>query len=331
MVKEIFQGSGSENAEADLVAEYLVRANLCGVDSHGVIRVPDYVQMVEAGTLKPNVQPKVVSERGATARLDAGFGYGQVSGKFAMELAIRKAKEYGTGTVVVFNGNHVGRVADYPALAASEDMIGVMMVKAYGELVAPWGGRKGLLATSPISFAIPTGTHGQIVGDFATSASAEGKVRVRQARGEKVPTGWLLDSQGKPTVEPDDLYNGGSLLTFGQWKGYALNLLMEATGGALSGAGVLDAFTGLNGVFAQAVDISFFSEVGEFKSRMDTMVEKILRSPPADGVKEVLIPGDPEAREMEKRKVNGIPVEERTWARLVDVARKYGVDVPRVG
>jgi uncharacterized oxidoreductase len=331
MVRDIFRASGSKEAEAELVAEYLVRANLCGVDSHGVIRVPDYIQAVEAGTLRPNVEPKVVSDRRATARLDAGFGYGQVSGRVAMELAVEKAKEYGTGTVVVFNGNHVGRVADYPVLAARQDMVGIMMVKAYGELVAPWGGRKGLLATSPISFAIPTGKHGPIVGDFATSASAEGKVRVRQARGEKVPPGWLLDSQGRPTVNPDDLYNGGSLLTFGQWKGYALNLLMEATGGALSGAGVLDAFTGLNGVLAQAIDISFFSEVVEFKSRMDTMVEKILRSPPADGVKEVLIPGDPEAREMEKRKAGGIPVEDKTWGRLVEVARKYGVEVPRLG
>ena len=158
LVKGIFTAAKSNDAEAGLVSEYLVRANLCGVDSHGVIRVPDYMQAVEEGSLKPNVTPKVVRDRGAVARIDAGFGYGQVSAKAGMELAIKKAREYGTGTVAIFNCNHAGRIADYPLLAAQNDMIGIMMVKAYGDLVAPWGGKGKLLATSPLSFAVPAKT-----------------------------------------------------------------------------------------------------------------------------------------------------------------------------
>jgi LDH2 family malate/lactate/ureidoglycolate dehydrogenase len=329
-VKEIFKATKSNDEEASLVAEYLVRANLCGVDSHGIIRIPDYIQAVEEGRMKPSVVPKVVRDRGAIATIDAGLGYGQVGSKFAMELAIKKAREYGTGTVAVYNCHHAGRIAEYPLIAAQNDMIGMLMVKAFGSIVAPWGGKGRVLSTSPMSFAIPAKTEPPIVADFATSMSAEGKVRVKHARGEKIPFGWILNSEGKPSDNPADLYNGGALLTFGESKGYSLNLLMEAAGAALSGAGILDSFTGSNGVLAQAINIDFFSDVGQFKERIDTMIKTIRSSPPADGVKEILLPGDPEAREMKKRLANGIPVEEKTWERVVAVAKKYNVPVPPV-
>ncbi len=328
--KNIFKAKGSNDEEAGLVANYLVRANLSGVDSHGVIRIPDYIQAVEEGRMRPNVVPKVIRDRGAMATLDAGLGYGQVGAKAGMELAIKKAKEYGTGTVAVFNCNHAGRIAEYPLLAAEEKMIGILMVKAFGAIVAPWGGKGRVLSTSPMSFAIPAKTEPPILADFATSMSAEGKIRVKHARGEKIPLGWILNSDGKPSTDPADLYNGGALLTFGESKGYALNLLMEAAGAALSGAGILNSFTGSNGVLAQAINIDFFSDVEEFKTNIDTMIKTIRSSPPADGVKEILLPGDPEARETKKRLTNGIPVEDKTWARVVEVARKYRVEVPAV-
>ena len=329
-VKEIFVASGSSGGEAELVADFLVRANLSGVDSHGIIRIPDYVKMVEEGKMRPNVVPRVVRDRGAMATVDAGFGYGQVAAKMAMELAIKKAREYGVGTVAAYNCNHAGRIAEYPILAAESGMIGILMVKAYGPIVAPWGGKSRILSTSPMSFAIPARTEPPIVADFATSISAEGKIRVKNARGEKIPFGWVLNSDGKPTDNPADLYNGGALLTFGESKGYALNLLMEAVGGALSGAGILDVFSGSNGVFAQAINIEFFSDLEEFKSRVDTMIKTIRASPPAEGVREVLIPGDPETRETEKRKAAGINVEDKTWDRVAEVARKYHVAIPQV-
>jgi len=328
MTRDLFVATGSAAAEAELVSEYLVRSNLCGVDSHGVIRLMEYVDQIEKGTLHPNVQPKVVSDRGATARLDARFGYGQVSTKVAMELAVSKARQLGTGTVTVTNGNHAGRMAEYPLIAAREDMIGITMVKAYGSIVAPWGARQRLLSTSPLSFAIPAKRNPPVVGDFATSASAEGKVRVRYARGEKIPLGWVLDADGRPSENPGDLYSGGALLTFGQHKGYALNLLMEAAGGALSGAGVLTEFSGLNGVLVQAIDIASFSDVDEFKGRIDYLVERARASSPSEGVDEVLIPGDPEARESALRTRDGIPIEEKTWNAIVRVAAKYGVRTP---
>lgn len=328
-VKDIFIASGSKPEEAELVAEYLVKANLAGVDSHGIIRIPDYVLMVEEGKMHPNVVPKIVRDRGAMATVDAGLGYGQVAAKMAMELAMRKAREFGIGSVSVFNCNHAGRIAEYPILAAENGMIGLLMVKAFGPIVAPWGGKARILSTSPMSFAIPAKTEPPIVADFATSMSAEGKIRVKNARGEKIPFGWVLNSEGKATDNPADLYNGGALLTFGESKGYALNLLMESVGAALSGAGILDVFAGSNGVFALAINIEFFSDVDEFKSNVDKMIKTIRVSPPADGVKEVLIPGDPEMRETRKRMADGINVEDKTWDRVVAVAAKYRVPVPQ--
>jgi hydroxycarboxylate dehydrogenase B len=326
--KEIFKANKSSEAEASLVAEYLVRANLCGVDSHGIIRIPEYIKRIEEGKMFPNAVPKVVRDRAAIATMDAGLGYGQVGAKAGMELAIEKAREYGVGTVAVYNCNHAGRIAEYPLLAAQNDMVGLITVKAFGPIVAPWGGKGRLLSTSPMSFAIPTKTEPPIVADMATSMSAEGKIRVKYARGEKIPQGWILDSNGRASTDPADLYSGGAILPFGESKGYALNLLMEATGGALSGAGVLDNFTGLNGLMAVAIDIDSFSDVPEFKEKMDTMIKAIRSSPTAEGVKEILIPGDPEYREMKRRQQNGIPVEEKTWEGVLEVARRYGVPVP---
>lgn len=329
-VKQIFVAAKSNEQEAGLISEYLVRANLCGVDSHGIIRVMDYVQAVEEGRMKPNVVPRVVRDKGAIATVDAGMGYGQVAGKMAMELAISKAKQYGTGTVAVYNCHHVGRLAEYPLLAAQNDMIGILMVKALGAVVAPFGGRVGVLSTSPMSFAIPAKNEPPIVADFATSMVAEGKVRVKAARGDKIPLGWILNKEGMPSDNPQDLYNGGALLAFGESKGYALNLLMEAAGAALSGAGILSDFKGSNGVLAQAIDIGSFSDVDQFKTRVDSMIKEIRNSPTAHGVKEILLPGDPEAREMKRREASGIPVEDKTWERVVAVAKKYGVPVPTV-
>jgi LDH2 family malate/lactate/ureidoglycolate dehydrogenase len=329
LAKAIFVAAKSSETEADLVAENLVRANLCGVDSHGVIRIPDYIEMVDAGKLRPNSIPRIVSERKATASVNADFGYGQVSAKMAMELAISKAKDYGTGTVCVFNCNHVGRLADYTILAVENDMIGLFVVKSLGSVVAPWGGKGRVLSTSPISFAIPAESEPPIVLDFATSISAEGKVRIKHARREKIPLGWVTDAYGRPTEDPGDLYCGGALATFGTYKGYGLNLVAEALGGAMAGGGVLDDFDGTNGIFAQAINIDAFADVQKFKSRIDKLIRAARATPPAEGFEEVLIPGDPELREMERRIRKGIGIESGTWDRLVQVANKYGVSVPK--
>ncbi len=324
----IFVAAKTQDGIADLVSELLVRANLSGVDSHGVIRIPEYLRRVESGNVNPNAKPTIVRETKATATINANFGFGQVGAMKAMEVAISKAKRYGIGSVTVRNCNHTGRIAEYSALAAEEDMVGIFLVKGFPSIVAPWGGRARVLGTSPLSFAIPAGEEKPIIADFATSTSSEGKIRVKMARGEKVPAGWILDSEGRPSTDASALYRGGMILPFGEFKGYALNLLVEALSGALSGGGISDDFIGQNGIFAQAINIEFFVPVKEFKANMDKLIRRIRNTPPAEGFKQVLLPGEPEFMEMEMRLKKGIPIEEKTWTDITEVGQRYGIRNP---
>ncbi len=327
--QQIFIAAKSDPEEAEIVSDHLVRSNLCGVDSHGVIRIPEYLTMIENGKIKPNVKPSLVRETKATATIDARFGFGQVAGKLAMEMAIKKAEDYGIGAVTVQHCNHTGRIGEYPPMACERNMVGLFMAKAYPCIVPPWGGSSRVLSTSPLSFAIPAGQEKSIVGDFATSVSSEGKIRVKLNRGEKLPGGWILDVHGRATKDPAELYRGGTILPFGQHKGYALNLLVEALGGALTGGGVADEFSGANGVFAQAVNVSFFVPINEFKANIDKLIRKMKKSFPAEGFSQILLPGEPEFLETEERLKNGIMIDEKTWEQILGGAGRYGVSPPR--
>lgn len=327
----ILRAVGASEEEAKIVADHLVLSNLYGVDSHGVIRIPEYVKQVELGHLKTKTVPKLVKETKATGVFDAQFGFGQVSAKMAMDLAVRKAAEYGIGAATVFNCGHTGRIGSYPVIAAAKGMIGIFGVKAESGWVAPYGGTTPYLGTTPFSFAVPTGNPEEpMLGDFATSISSEGKIRVLKSKGLRTPPGWILDKNGRLSDNPDDLYAGGSIVPFGLHKGYAINLLVEALGGALSGAGVADEFVGSNAVFAQAINIEFFTPLDEFKSRIGSLVNKMRTTPPQEGFTSVMIPGDPERHEMKKRLRDGIPVNDKVWGDIVAAAEKYHVRVPAV-
>jgi hydroxycarboxylate dehydrogenase B len=324
---KMLKAVGSSDEEARIVAEHLVQANLYGVDSHGVIRIPEYIDEIEHDRMKVMTSPKLIKETKATATIDAQFGYGQVAAKMSMNLAIKKAQDYGIGAVTVFNCGHTGRIGAYPVLAAEKNMIGIFLVKGGGGAVSPYGGTSNYLGTSPFSFAVPTGTNEPMFADFATSASSEGKIRVYLSKGLQTPAGWLLNKEGKPTTNPADLYEGGTILAFGQHKGYAINLLVEALGGALSGGGVAEEFIGANGIFAQAINIEFFVPINEFKANIDRLVKKMRTSPTQDGFTEVMVPGDPERREMMKRK-DGIYINDKIWGDIAKAADKYHVPMP---
>jgi len=325
---KVLKAVGSSDEESRVVADHLVLANLYGVDSHGVIRIPEYIDEIEHGRMKTKTSPKLVKETKITGVIDAQFGYGQVAAKMAMDLAIKKAQEHGIGGVTVFNCGHTGRIGAYPVMAAKKDMIGLFFVKGGGGGVSPYGGTTGYLGTSPFSFAVPTGTGEPMFADFATSVSSEGKIRVIMSKGMKTPAGWLLNKEGKPTTDPADLYSGGTILPFGAHKGYAMNLLVEALGGALSGGGIAEEFVGANGIFAQAINVEFFVPLSEFKANIDSLVKKLRSTPPQEGFTEVMVPGDPEYREMAKRKKSGIAINEKIWSEIVKAAEKYHVAIP---
>jgi uncharacterized oxidoreductase len=284
--------------------------------------------MIEKGELKVNVRPRIRRETKATARIDGRRGFGQVTGTEAMKLAIKKARSLGVGIVTSYNTNHVGRLADFSILAADQDMIGIFAAKSAPPMVEPWGGVSRVLGTSPFSFAIPSGKSRPIVSDFATSIASQGKIRVALMRGQRLPRGWILDSKGRPSVNPADYYDGGAILPFGEYKGYALNLMVEALGGAMGGGGVAGDFVGWDGIFAQAIRPDYFVPKSEFKGNIDKLIKTIKRSRTRGKSGQILLPGDPEFYESERRMRDGIFIEEATWKSVVAVASRLRVQEP---
>jgi len=320
MTATIFQAAGATPAIAAAVADALVLANLAGHDSHGVIRIPAYVAQITAGRLDPAAEPALVSRRAATALIDGRHGFGQVAARFATDQAVALAKEYGAAAVGVVHCNHVGRLGEYPERAARQ---GVLLFATCGSVggrfarTAPFGGRGGVLSTNPIAIGLPAGERPPMIVDFATTVVAEGKVQVARAKGAALPPGALLDKHGRPTTNPNDLYDGGTMLTFGGHKGFGL---------ALAAAVLSQGLTGSRGsFFLWAVDSGAFTPAAEYGRRVDWMIEQVKAVPPAEGFSEVLVPGEPEQRERARREAEGIPVAEATWEAITKTAEDLGV------
>ena len=259
----IFVAAGVDETSATELMESLVLSNLMGVDSHGIVRVGQYMAAIKTGAIVLGTQPRIIRQNDVITLLDGCRGFGQIVAKKAMRLAIDKAHRNGIGVTCFTNVHHVGRLGEFVAMASQEGMIGIMFVNGSrpGGLVAPFGSRQKMLGTNPLAFSIPAGSFPPLLADFATSAVAEGKVRLAHRRGEKVPIGWLLDKGGKATDTPGDLYDGGAITTFGEYKGYALSLLIEVLGGVLSGSETPifpDYKVLTNGVFAITIEPSFF-------------------------------------------------------------------------
>jgi len=329
--KEIFMAYGAPAEEAELVSDFLVKANLCGHDSHGVIRIIQYVKAIEDGVLKPGAKIDVVRETRSSALLKGNWGFGQVVAKRAMELAIEKAKKSSVSIVCAFDLYHIGRLADYTMFAAENNMIGIAMVNA-APVVAPYGGIERLISTAPVSYAFPTGKENLFVLDIATSVCAEGKVRVALHKGEKLPEGFIIDKEGNPSTNPADLYDGGAILPLGGdlvgYKGFGLGLVVEVMAGILSGAGcACEADKKGNGVFFEAINIEDFMPVDEFKNRIDSLIQRIKSSKLRPGFREILLPGEPELRTEMKRRKEGIYLPEKTWEEIMEIINKKGIDV----
>jgi uncharacterized oxidoreductase len=327
---KIFLAAGAPIEEAKLVSEFLVKSNLAGHDSHGIIRIIQYVNEIEKGIIKPGAKIEIVRETQSSAILNGNWGFGQVIAKRAMELAIEKAKSSVVSVVCAFNCNHIGRLGDYTLMASRNNMIGIAMVNST-KIVAPFGGRERMLSTGPISFAFPSDTEFPLVVDIATSVVAEGKVRVMLHKGEKIPYGWIIDKDGKPSDNPQDLYDGGALLPLGGdeagHKGFGLGLAIDILSGILSGAGCAyeDTKRG-NGVFFQAINIEKFMPIKEFKRKVNELIKAIKASKPRPGFKEIIIPGEPEHLMEKIRLKNGIYVPEKTWEEIKHIAKKLGIN-----
>jgi uncharacterized oxidoreductase len=333
----ILDAAGSPHAESETVCEILVRANLLGHDSHGIMRIPQCVGEIRSGALRPGTPVEIERETAAAAVLRAHQGWGMVIAKQAMQLAIEKARQTAVGVVAVRGSQHVGRVGEYPTLAAEARMIGMAAVNSYGTSgsVAPWGGAERRLSPNPISYAFPSGGPWPVMVDITTSVFPEGKVRVTQYAGKQLPDGVIIDADGNPTTDPAAFYGppAGALLPLGGivgHKGFALGVVAELLAGALSGAGCTGKEreqTG-NGVYFQAINIEALLPYDEFIETVQEQIAWVKSARPQPGVSEVLFPGEPEYRTAQQRSANGIPVEDSIWQEIVETADSLGLQIP---
>ena len=331
---DIFEAGGVPSDEAPIIAELLVASNLTGHDSHGVLRIPQYIGLIESGLIQPGAAMEIERESTSHALINGNWGFGHVIARKAMTLAIEKAKSSTISAISAYNCNHIGRIGSYPMMAAETDMVGITMVNAGGTAlyVAPFGGRDGRLATNPIAIATPTRTGQPLLLDITSSVVAQGKIRVAVNRGESVPLGWLINSEGEPTSNPQDLMVSppGALLPLGGivgHKGYALGLMIDILGGALSGAGCSGSGnTRLqNGVLMIALDIANFTSLDDFYGHVDGLVSHVKASPTAPGFDEILTPGEIEARQTARRLREGIPIDDETWRQIQETAAEVGI------
>ncbi len=326
----IFAAAGTPQDIADYVAGSLVESNLMGHDSHGVIRVPRYVEFIRTGRIIPGARPEIVKETATTAVVKGNWAFGQLTARFGAEVAIRKARENQLAAVGLVQTNHIGRLGEYTALLAEAGLVGILTTGGWRPPiagVAPYGGAGRALGTNPYSFAVPTGRRGTVLVDFATSMVAEGKLQVARAKGTPLPPGFILDKDGNPSTNVEDYYAGGMLLPMAGHKGFALSLLADLVGAALSGADAYATPQDQTGSFMIAISVGAFRPLAEYTAVVDHRLGEIKDVPPAPGFAEVLIPGEPELRMKATREREGIALPDNTWRALVETGRQLGVEV----
>ncbi|MFQ5956062.1 MAG: Ldh family oxidoreductase, partial [Kiloniellales bacterium] len=281
----IFVAAGCAEAEAELVARYLVKANLVGHDSHGIIRVPQYVQQLAEGRIQANQSPTVVSDAGAAVILDGNLGFGQVMGEQAVIHGLAKARQHGVSLVGLRNVAHLGRIGDWAELAAEAGVISLHFVNILdAPWVAPFGGRERRLSTNPLACGIPAADGPPVIADFATCAVAEGKIRVARNKGLKLPEGSILDREGRPSTNPQDVYEGGAILPIAGHKGHALAIIVDLLAGTLSGGGSANPeVTGnRSNMLSLFVDPGVFADADAVARETGRFVEWIKSSAPVD-------------------------------------------------
>lgn len=331
LARDIFVAHGVPADDAAWIAIMLVRANLRGHDSHGVIRIPQYAAALVRGTLNPTPRMRLVVDTPSVAILDGDGGFGQVVARRGVELAIERARAQGLAAVALRGANHVGRLADYAEMAAQAGLIGLLWANARGGLnVAPWGGAARRLGTNPHAIAVP-GPHGVVAmsHDFASSVWAEGKLRVKFNRGETVPPGIMLNGLGEPSTDPREYYTepAGSLLTAGGHKGFGLSIAVEILGGILSGAGAASGEPAVfrNGTLIVCIDPARFLPLADFHAQVAALMDWVRSAPLAAGATEIMVPGEPEARVERERRAAGVPIEDATWRQIQEAATAAGV------
>lgn len=333
-VSAVFSKAGSEPREAGLIAQRLVDSNLMGHDSHGVVRVASYVGWLREGKIKPNMHVNVVTESDGFAILDGQGGYGQVLGGEAMAIGIAKARKTGVALVALRHAHHLGRIGDWSEACAAAGCASIHFVNVVhaGGIVAPFGGIERRMSTNPFSCGMPLEGREPIILDFATSKVAEGKVQVARNKQIALPEGCLIDSEGRASVNPNDLYGPqpGALSPFGDHKGYGLAFFCDLLAGALSGGGCNhdghpNSGTVHNNMMSIIIDLHRLGDAGAMNAEAHQFVEWMKKCQPASPTGAVMAPGEPERKTRDERRANGVPLDDNTITQMKDAARSVGV------
>jgi LDH2 family malate/lactate/ureidoglycolate dehydrogenase len=325
----IFTALGTPKDVTEETVEILIASNLAGHDSHGVQLIPNYARLVEQGRVVPTARPEIVDESATTALVAGRWGWGQYTAAWGTEVALGKARESKIAVVALVECNHVGRLGEYAERAARA---GLGLIATLGSAeksgaTAPFGGRTGVLGTNPWSMALPAGRREHVLLDFATTVIAGNKVAVARAKGEALPPGAILDREGRPSTNPEDLREGGVMLPFGGHKGYALSVFAELMGNVVAPSYRFRGPGRWGGTLLIAFDPAMFAPRGEYEAEVDAVLGRLKAVEPAAGFDEVLVPGEPESRSRRRRSAEGVPLPEATWQALVETGRKLQLDV----
>jgi len=333
-IEAIVGAGGSDAREARLVAENLVTANLLGHDSHGIGMIPRYVDALLEGGLEPNRHARATLDAGTLLALDGCKGYGQAIGREAMQMAIERAKRHGSCVMTLANSHHLGRIGHWAEMAVAEGLVSIHFVNVISHArVAPYGGRDARFGTNPCCIGVPLPGEAPFILDYATSAVAQGKLRVAHNKGEKVPPGRLIDDQGRPTDDPRYAVVPpyGAMLPFGEHKGSGMALACELLGGALTGGGTWHYGEStkqrvMNGMLTILIDPARLGTAPAFERETRAFLDWLRQGRAAPGFDKVRIAGDPEREYRAKRSRDGVPVDATTWGEIEKAAGKLKLD-----
>lgn len=336
----LFVAAGVPLESAEIVSRSLIGANLRGHDSHGVMRIPFYINAIKTGKVSPRETLRIERETPASLLCDGGWGLGQVIVHNLMDRLIVKARECGVAAGTLRRAAHIGRLGEYAEQAAEKGFSAIIIANSHGSglRVAPVGGTRGRLGTNPICIGIPGGGQGPFILDFGTSATAEGKVRVKKIAGQPVPLGWILDPEGKPTTDPNALYGDppGSILPMGgdqAYKGFGLAFMIEMLCGGLSGSPC--SFAGSpppmgNSALFLVLSPEHFAGFSHLHKEVSDLEKFVRETPRREGCERITLPGDPERSTLQDRQSRGIPIDDGNWQALVKLAGELNLEVPQI-
>ncbi len=334
-VERILISSHVPDPKAKLVAESLVAANLRGVDSHGVMLLPYYLDQVRAGNVDPEAGGRVISESGACLVFDGCHGIGHYVSSVCCDHVVRLARQHGMGIVVSRNSSHFGAAAFWAQRISSRGMMGMAFTNA-SPSVPPWQGREGRIGTNPICVSLPSSGAGGWLLDMATTTVAKNRIYKAVAAGQvTIPAGWAMDADGVPTQDTEKA-RSGLLMPLGGYKGSGLGMFVEILCGVLGGGAMSTQLGGLHSTSRKmccshcfmAIDIARMMPLAEFQARMECLITTVKSTKPASGYEEIMVAGDPEWRVEARRVHEGIPLDPSVWDQLAGLALELGVSLP---